>query len=93
MVDLLENFRGVLDSESAEARLILGLDPRRLPRHIAVIMDGNGRWANQRGLRRVEGHSAGIESVRATVETCARLKLQSCEFHLETQDAHSKRCS
>ena len=76
MVDLLDNFRSLLDPESAEARLIVGLDPSRLPRHVAVIMDGNGRWAEQRGLRRVEGHSAGIKSVRATVETCARLKLQ-----------------
>ena len=76
MVDLLENFRGVLDPESAEARLILDLDPSRLPRHVAVIMDGNGRWAKQRGLQRVEGHSAGIKSVRATVETCVRLELQ-----------------
>ena len=75
MAELLENFRGVLDPESAEARLILHLDPSRLPRHVAVIMDGNGRWANQRGLPRVKGHQAGTASVRATVETCARLKL------------------
>jgi undecaprenyl diphosphate synthase len=45
----------------------------RLPAHIAVIMDGNGRWAAQRHLPRVEGHRAGIESVRDTVETAARL--------------------
>ena len=45
----------------------------RLPVHIAIIMDGNGRWAAQRHLPRVEGHRAGIDSVRATVETCARL--------------------
>ncbi len=76
MADLFESFRSVLEPESAEARLILDLDPRRLPRHVAVIMDGNGRWANQRGLPRVKGHSAGIKSVRATVETCARLKLK-----------------
>jgi undecaprenyl diphosphate synthase len=50
-----------------------GLDPARLPRHIAVIMDGNGRWANQRGLPRVEGHRRGVQSVRATVEECCRL--------------------
>src|SRR3982751_3987009 len=47
----------------------------RLPRHIAVIMDGNGRWAATRHLPRVEGHRAGIDAVRDTVETSARLKL------------------
>src|SRR5687767_10391371 len=45
----------------------------RLPVHIAVIMDGNGRWAAQRHLPRVEGHRAGIDAVRDTVETAARL--------------------
>src|SRR6478752_9082285 len=45
----------------------------RLPAHIAIIMDGNGRWAAQRHLPRVEGHRAGIDAVRDTVETAARL--------------------
>src|SRR3569832_1712571 len=45
----------------------------RLPSHIAIIMDGNGRWAAQRHLARVEGHRAGIDSVRDVVETSARL--------------------
>jgi undecaprenyl diphosphate synthase len=49
------------------------LDPRRLPAHIAIIMDGNGRWARSRHLPRVAGHKAGMESVRSAVETCARL--------------------
>src|ERR1700749_1369753 len=44
----------------------------RLPEHIAIIMDGNGRWAAQRHLPRVEGHRAGIDAVRDTVETSAR---------------------
>ena len=48
----------------------------RLPLHIAVIMDGNGRWAAQRHLPRVEGHRAGIEAVRDTVETAARLGIK-----------------
>ncbi len=56
-----------------ERRLLLEVDPARLPRHIAVIMDGNGRWAEQRGLARVEGHSAGAASVREIVEASARL--------------------
>jgi undecaprenyl diphosphate synthase len=50
-----------------------GLDPDRLPAHVAVIMDGNGRWARQRGLPRVQGHAQGVKSVRATVEECCRL--------------------
>jgi undecaprenyl diphosphate synthase len=50
-----------------------GLDAEQMPEHIAVIMDGNGRWANQRGLPRIEGHARGVNSVRATVEECCRL--------------------
>jgi undecaprenyl diphosphate synthase len=49
------------------------LDPTRLPRHVAIIMDGNGRWAQRRGLSRIEGHRRGKESVRAAVETARRL--------------------
>jgi len=48
----------------------------RLPAHVAIIMDGNGRWAAQRHLPRVEGHRAGIEAVRDTVECAARLGIQ-----------------
>jgi undecaprenyl diphosphate synthase len=50
-----------------------GLKPESLPDHIAIIMDGNGRWARQRGLPRIEGHARGAHSVRATVEECCRL--------------------
>ncbi|HZV06454.1 MAG TPA: isoprenyl transferase [Gemmataceae bacterium] len=50
-----------------------GLKPESLPDHIAIIMDGNGRWARQRGLPRIEGHARGAQSVRATVEECCRL--------------------
>jgi undecaprenyl diphosphate synthase len=49
------------------------LDPTRLPRHVAVIMDGNGRWAEQRGLSRLHGHRVGKDSVRAVVETSRKL--------------------
>lgn len=52
-----------------------GLAREKLPRHIAVIMDGNGRWAQSRGLPRVEGHRRGVKSVREIVEECARLGL------------------
>lgn len=51
------------------------LDPARLPRHIAMIMDGNGRWARARGLERIEGHVRGAETVRRVVEECCRLGL------------------
>lgn len=51
------------------------LDPRRLPRHVAVIMDGNGRWAQRRGLPRVEGHRVGMESVRAIIRESGRLNI------------------
>jgi undecaprenyl diphosphate synthase len=50
-----------------------GLDAERMPEHVAVIMDGNGRWARSRGLPRVEGHRRGVGSVRATIEECCRL--------------------
>jgi undecaprenyl diphosphate synthase len=51
----------------------LPLDPEKLPRHVAIIMDGNGRWAQRRGLRRVRGHVAGIESVRVVMRLARRL--------------------
>lgn len=52
---------------------VLGLPREALPRHVAVIMDGNGRWARQRGLPRIEGHRRAAEAVRETVTQCARL--------------------
>jgi undecaprenyl diphosphate synthase len=64
------------EAGSIEETLLEKIDLQRLPRHIAVIMDGNGRWAKSRNLPRVEGHRAGIASVRETVETAARLELQ-----------------
>ena len=61
---------------SAEAELARQIHPDRLPRHVAIIMDGNGRWAGERHLPRVEGHRAGIDAVRDVVETSARLGLE-----------------
>jgi undecaprenyl diphosphate synthase len=61
---------------SPDEALVRSIDADRLPAHIAVIMDGNGRWAAQRHLPRVKGHQAGIEAVRDTVETCARLGIE-----------------
>ncbi len=62
-----------ISEETLQRLAAVGLDPARLPAHIAIIMDGNGRWAEQRGLPRVEGHRRGTQSVRATVEECCRL--------------------
>jgi len=55
--------------------------PDRLPRHVAIIMDGNGRWAEQRGLPRVEGHRAGATSVRRVTEECARLGIEQLTLY------------
>ena len=63
----------VFPSDSHEQALARRIDFDRLPRHVAIIMDGNGRWAAARHLPRVEGHRAGIDAVRDTVETSARL--------------------
>ena len=60
----------------AEEALARQVTQDRLPRHVAIIMDGNGRWAGQRHLPRVEGHRAGIDAVRDVVETSARLGLE-----------------
>jgi len=72
---MLANFAEVVERGSREEALLAGLDWSRLPRHVAVIMDGNGRWAARRGQPRVVGHRAGVEAVRAAVDTGARLGL------------------
>jgi undecaprenyl diphosphate synthase len=72
----LQDLLDVVPEGSEERSLLGSLDFERLPRHVAVIMDGNGRWAKQRHKQRVEGHRAGIESVRDVVETSARLGLE-----------------
>jgi undecaprenyl diphosphate synthase len=72
----LEHILSVVPVGSPEEALARQVDFSRLPRHLAVIMDGNGRWAAQRHLPRVEGHRAGIESVREVVEGSARLGIR-----------------
>ena len=72
----LEDILSVVPPGSAEEGLARQIDFGRLPQHVAVIMDGNGRWAAQRQLPRVEGHRAGIESVREVVEGSARLGIR-----------------
>ena len=71
-----EDFAGLAEPGSKEEKLLARIDPARLPRHIAIIMDGNGRWAKRRFLPRVAGHRAGVEAVRATVDACARLDIK-----------------
>lgn len=64
-----------MTSSHAQTSPPLSVPPGRLPRHVAIIMDGNGRWARQQGLPRVVGHRAGAQTVRTIVEECARLGL------------------
>jgi undecaprenyl diphosphate synthase len=70
-----------LSPEDADWRLANQLDPLRLPAHIAIIMDGNGRWAKQRNYPRIMGHRAGVNAVRTTVETCAQLGLEALTLY------------
>jgi undecaprenyl diphosphate synthase len=72
----LEDLLAVVTPGSPEEILARQVNFDRLPQHVAVIMDGNGRWAAQRHLPRVEGHRAGIESVRDVVESSARLGIR-----------------
>ena len=57
------------------------LDRKKLPRHIAIIMDGNGRWAEKRNLPRIEGHKAAIESIRDVVESCGKLEMEALTLY------------
>jgi undecaprenyl diphosphate synthase len=77
----MNDFFAVLKPGSTDWLLAEAIDPSRLPAHIAIIMDGNGRWARRRNLPRVAGHKAGIESVRATVESCSRLGIQALTLY------------
>ena len=72
-------------SASTEAELLAHLreqlDPKKIPRHVAVIMDGNGRWAKQQGKSRIEGHKAGAQSVRTIVEAAAELGISALTLY------------
>ena len=63
--------------EPLDPKQLLGIDRESMPRHIAIIMDGNGRWAQQRGLPRIRGHEEGAKTVRAVVTQCARLGIEA----------------
>jgi len=77
----MKDFLDWVEPGSAADSLVKRVDPQRLPRHVAIIMDGNGRWARRRLMPRVAGHRAGVESVRETVETCARLGLEALTLY------------
>jgi undecaprenyl diphosphate synthase len=64
-----------------ESEILAKLDLARLPRHVAVIMDGNGRWAQRKHLPRVAGHRVGTQTARSTIETCARLKIEALTLY------------
>src|SRR5215207_10671283 len=72
---MLSDFTGVVQKGTREEALLGAVAWDRLPRHVAIIMDGNGRWAAGRGQPRIAGHRAGVEAVRAAVDTGARLGL------------------
>ena len=61
--------------------LLEQINKERLPKHLAIIMDGNGRWAKQKGLLRAIGHENGTKSVRETVETCAKLGIENLTLY------------
>jgi len=73
---MFKDLEGFIEVGSIEEDLVKQIDFAKLPCHIAVIMDGNGRWAKKRDLPRIEGHRAGAKSVREIVETAARLGVE-----------------
>src|ERR1043166_4906461 len=78
---MLSDFTGVIQKGTREETLLAAMAWDRLPRHVAIIMDGNGRWAAQRGQPRIAGHKAGVEAVRAAVDTGARLGLNALTLY------------
>ena len=74
-----------------ETEVYRHLDKTRLPRHIAIIMDGNGRWAKRRHMPRVAGHRAGVTAVRSTVETAARIGVGALTLYAFSEENWKKR--
>ncbi|MDH7512285.1 MAG: isoprenyl transferase [Clostridiales bacterium] len=73
---MFPDLKGFVKPGSEEEKLARQIDFSRLPRHVAVIMDGNGRWAEKRSLPRIEGHRAGAKAVQEVVEACGRLGIK-----------------
>jgi undecaprenyl diphosphate synthase len=78
---MISDFTGVVKKGTLEESLLTSIAWDRLPRHIAIIMDGNGRWAAQRSQPRIAGHKAGVDAVRAAVDTGARMGLQALTLY------------
>jgi undecaprenyl diphosphate synthase len=74
-----------------EAEIYAHLDPGRLPKHIAIIMDGNGRWAKRRHMPRIAGHRAGVGAVRLTVETAAQIHIPALTLYAFSNENWKKR--
>ena len=74
-----------------ETEVYLRLDWSRLPQHIAIIMDGNGRWARRRHMPRVAGHRAGVTAVRSTLETAARIGIPALTLYAFSEENWKKR--
>jgi undecaprenyl diphosphate synthase len=74
-----------------ESEVYRRLDLARLPKHIAIIMDGNGRWAKRRHMPRVAGHRAGVTAVRSTVETAARIHIPALTLYAFSEENWKKR--
>ncbi len=89
MTTLQDKVPAGLDRKEAEA--YKQLDSKRLPRHIAIIMDGNGRWAKRRHMPRAAGHRAGVTAVRSTVETAARVKIGALTLYAFSEENWKKR--
>src|SRR5579864_269274 len=89
MTTLQDKVPAGLDRKEAEA--YKQLDPKRLPKHIAIIMDGNGRWARRRHMPRAAGHRAGVSAVRSTVETAARIGIPALTLYAFSEENWKKR--
>ncbi len=78
---MFSDFSEIIDRSSPDFELLTVIDWAKIPQHVAVIMDGNGRWAAERKKPRVAGHRAGVESVRSIVDTGARLGLKALTLY------------
>ena len=78
---MLRNFAEVVKPGSKDSALLETIAAGHMPQHVAVIMDGNGRWARQRGKPRIFGHRAGAASVRAVNDTCTRLEIKAITLY------------
>jgi undecaprenyl diphosphate synthase len=91
MKHLHQNSGRVEELSTKEREIYSHLDASRLPRHTAIIMDGNGRWANRRHLPRFVGHRSGVQTVRGVVETAARIGLPFLTLYAFSAENWKKR--